>query len=579
MSDPPRLAVGSLGWRAGRAAAVAVVVLCAVIFLLGLVLWAQQDHLAPERWVLPETWSEADLRAAAGSAGIPIPTVTAFYMLLELIVASIGIAVALLLLRGEPTWFRIYVAVALSVWVTTGGAMAIVYTEAGAAWAGSLQGIGWMAVFPIAYLFPDGVFVPRWTRWALIGWASYLPFLVALNLLGYQTGPESLVEVAPVLALLATAVYAAVYRYRRVSTPQQRRQTRGLVAALTVWFAISFVSAMPPLRNVVRDETVTGLLASGTITLASYLACALIPASIAVAMLRHGLYDLDVWVNRALTYGFLTALLAAAYAVAAAIGGLVWGAQDLAGPLVATVVVAAMLHPLRLQVQRRVDRFVYGHSLEPKVLLDDLRRSRERILVAREDERRRLQRDLHDGLGPTLASLYQRVDAARSMVATDPGAADRLLADVGEHTRSVIGDIRGLVQALRPPELDQLGLVGSIEAAASRLDGLTVSVTGDVGPQPPVVETAAYRIAMEALTNAAWHSGGRTAHVALTEQRGSLVVTVVDDGQGIGDDAQAGTGLQSMRERADELGGTCEIVTLNGGGTRVRAVLPKGIPT
>jgi signal transduction histidine kinase len=218
-----------------------------------------------------------------------------------------------------------------------------------------------------------------------------------------------------------------------------------------------------------------------------------------------------------------------------------------------------------------------GAAIRAATLNDDLRRSRERILTAREDERRRLQRDLHDGLGPTLASLYQRVDVARSMVRKDPRAAEELLGGVGEQTRSVIDEIRMLVRALHPPELE-LGLVGAIEASARQLPNLScVEVDAEPLPTlPSAVETAAYRIAVEALTNVARHSAATRAAVTLSASDHVLTLTVVDDGRGIPDGVRSGTGLRSMRERADELGGHCEVSAGSDGGTRVTAVLPLG---
>lgn len=216
-----------------------------------------------------------------------------------------------------------------------------------------------------------------------------------------------------------------------------------------------------------------------------------------------------------------------------------------------------------------------GAAIRAATLNDDLRRSRERILGTREDERRRLQRDLHDGLGPTLASLYQRVDVARSVLRKDPEAAEALLADVSEQTRLVIDEIRALVRALRPPGLE-LGLAGAIEASASHLPNLAC-VEVEAGPLPVLpsaVETAAYRIAVEALTNAARHASASRATVSLTTSDQELTLTVVDDGRGIPAGARSGTGLRSMRERADELGGSLEVSAGPGGGTRVTAVLP-----
>jgi signal transduction histidine kinase len=161
------------------------------------------------------------------------------------------------------------------------------------------------------------------------------------------------------------------------------------------------------------------------------------------------------------------------------------------------------------------------------------------------------------------------------MVHKDPDAAEVLLADVGVQTRSVIGEIRALVRDLHPPELE-LGLVGAIEASARHLPNLScVEVEADPLPVlPSAVETAAYRIAVEALTNAARHAAATRATVGLSASDWALTLMVVDDGRGIPDGVRSGTGLRSMRERADELGGRCDISAEAAGGTRVTAVLP-----
>lgn len=144
----------------------------------------------------------------------------------------------------------------------------------------------------------------------------------------------------------------------------------------------------------------------------------------------------------------------------------------------------------------------------------------------------------------------------------------------------MIGEIRSLVRALRPPELDELGLIGAVQAVGARFDGLRVGVIADELPRlEPVVESAAYRIAVEALTNAARHSRATSATVRVNVSDGSLTLDVVDNGQGIPADARSGTGSRSMRERADEVGGSCEVEAAPGGGTRVRALLPLGEPT
>ncbi len=211
-------------------------------------------------------------------------------------------------------------------------------------------------------------------------------------------------------------------------------------------------------------------------------------------------------------------------------------------------------------------------------LAADLQRSRERLVTAREEERRRLRRDLHDGLGPQLAALTMKAEAARDLLTTDPAMTGRLLAEIIEQMQASVTDIRRLVYALRPPALDDLGLVGALRAHATlhnqgRLR-VTVEAPDTLPPLPAAVEVAAYRIAQEALANAARHSGARSCTVRLEAEEDGLYVEVSDEDKGIPGDRKAGVGLSSMRERTAELGGSLVIEPLPTGGTRVRARLP-----
>jgi len=212
-------------------------------------------------------------------------------------------------------------------------------------------------------------------------------------------------------------------------------------------------------------------------------------------------------------------------------------------------------------------------------LTADLHRSRERIIVAREEERRRLRRDLHDELGPTLASQTFKLDAALDWFDRDPVAARKLLGEVKAQTQATVADIRRLVYELRPPALDELGLVGALRAhvqSLSAANGLHVTVDAPRGlpPLSAAVEVAAYRIALEALTNVVRHAQASACQVHLAVVEESLQLDIADDGLGLPHEAQAGMGLTSMRERADELGGTCVIENRPGGGMRVYAELP-----
>jgi signal transduction histidine kinase len=217
-----------------------------------------------------------------------------------------------------------------------------------------------------------------------------------------------------------------------------------------------------------------------------------------------------------------------------------------------------------------------GAAVHAVLLGTELRRSRERLVNARAEERRRLRRDLHDGLGPQLVSLALKLEAARNRAEQDAGLR-HLLAELATQTRSVIADVRRLVYALRPPALDELGLVGALaqvgEVVAAKLE-FEFEKPVEVPQLPAAVEVAAYRIAQEALTNVVRHSAARRCRLTLAMANGGLQIEVSDDGNGMASNARVGIGLSSMRERAEELGGRLEIGAAELGGNRVAAFLP-----
>jgi len=219
---------------------------------------------------------------------------------------------------------------------------------------------------------------------------------------------------------------------------------------------------------------------------------------------------------------------------------------------------------------------VAAHAVE---LYTELRRARERLVIAREEERRRLRRDLLDGLGPQLASQTLTLSAASTLLRADP-TAEELLAEALTHAQTAVTDIRRLVYGLRPPALDDLGLVGALtdQAAQYSASGLRVTVTAPdpFPPLPAAVEVACYRIAQEALTNVARHAQARSAMLTLTVDapNPALTLEVLDDGCGLPAQLHAGVGLASMRERAAELGGTCVVEAASNVGVRVYARLP-----
>ncbi|MFI6923556.1 sensor histidine kinase [Nonomuraea spiralis] len=400
------------------------------------------------------------------------------------------------------------------------------------------------------------------------------------------------------------------------------------------------------------------------------LAIPLIPAAIAVAVLRYRLFGIDTLISRALVGTGLAIVITLVYvAVSAALSVFLSEVDRIAG-IPAALFAGAFFQPMRRGLQRGVDRLLYGSTGVPGTLarrlrhrlqhtdpvhgllatLDVLReglsvtgvvveadgavttsgvlgtaartvplvwhgepvgllligptdrrrfpaahderviatltpyiadaahavrltaavqRSRERILTAREEERRRLRRDLHDGLGQSLSGMAMSINAARLTMHSAPDQADRLLAGLRAGMDAVTGDIRQLVYGLRPPALDELGLAGAIEELA----GAPVEASGELTGLPAAVEVAAYRIVQEALTNARKHAAATRISVTLRRDD-RLYVTVADDGIGLPPDVRPGVGLGSMRERAAELGGTCAVRTGPGGGTVVHAELP-----
>ena len=202
-----------------------------------------------------------------------------------------------------------------------------------------------------------------------------------------------------------------------------------------------------------------------------------------------------------------------------------------------------------------------GAAARELSLRTDLQRSRERIVLAREEERRRLRRALHDELGPAIAGLGMRTEAARRLVESDPAGAVDALAAVREGTTGLVGDVRRLAYDLRPPALDELGLAGALRQHVGDLDTpwVTVSTSGDLGALPAAVETAAYRIAVEAVANTVRHANATSCKVHLGVEDSRLEVRVVDDGVGPPPDVRSGVGMSAMRERAAELGGQVEV--------------------
>lgn len=219
-----------------------------------------------------------------------------------------------------------------------------------------------------------------------------------------------------------------------------------------------------------------------------------------------------------------------------------------------------------------------GALLVSASTLHELHRSRERIVMAREEERRRLHRDLHDTIGPELAAVAMQLDSLAERVAAHDEQLAGRTAVLGGHLRATVKSIRHVVDDLRPPALDDLGLAPALRQLLSAF-GPAVHVTAGALPElPAATEVAAYRIAAEAVNNAMRHAACSTCTVELRLRDGELEVKVRDDGSGIADGTVPGVGLRSMSERASEVGGRLSISSGEGAGTTVRASLPLDSP-
>ncbi|WP_299924736.1 sensor histidine kinase [uncultured Nocardioides sp.] len=412
-------------------------------------------------------------------------------------------------------------------------------------------------------------------------------------------------------ALGLAGIAAATGRYHLAEI--EPRVRRGLVQALVLVVVAAAFVAMVRAVDAAADISVGSMLAGGL------LALLLLPAAVAVQRtVRRVVYGDREFPHRVVSdLRRLDALTAPEDALREALELLArrlhlsFAAVDVlatptSGPVAASVgaptgtpatvdlsVGGTTVGRLRLEVDAGHDPFgpgdrrlledvgtQVGALVQAVTANRELQVSRQRLVAAREEERRRLRRDLHDGLGPSLASLAMRLEAATDLIEDDPGQAADLVARLSDQAREGIGEVRRLVEGLRPPALDQLGLVSALRHRAAEHGAgagtvpWTVEAEDDIEPLTAAVEVAAYRIVVEAVTNAQRHSGADRCVVRLSRDAGDLRIEVSDTGSGLAADRRPGVGLSSMRERAEELGGTFEVDDRPGGGTVVRVGLP-----
>ncbi len=548
--------------------------------------------------------------------------------------------------------------------------------------AGVLIMLGQYLSDPFLCLFPNGYFVPRWTRiLVLIEFVVYL-FLLFCALFA----PEwyKFINNSFTIVLLSSVTivcfFTQLYRYKFVSNSVQRQQIKWVMFGMII-FVVGDGGPGAILYQMFRYSSIILALVFMT---GIYLCSICLPISIWIAISRNRLWDIDRILNRTLVYGLLTACVVGMYIVVVSGLSLLFQVQsNLIISLVATGLVAVLFQPIRERLQRRVNRLIYGERDDPSAVLSrlgksietalipeailptlvqtiaqtlklpyvammlrhgqeqrpavsygklqeecvrfplmyqseqvgelilaqrapdepltptdlrlfddvarqagvvahavqltfDLQRSRERLVTTREEERRRLRRDLHDGLGPTLAGLSLKLGAVRNLLAPGQERIDSLMAELSNEIEQAVSDIRRIVYDLRPPSLDELGLIGAIRSCAVHYQmhlQVVVEVPESLPALPAAVEVATYHIVQEALNNVARHAQAHSCSVSLSLNNG-LWIEVTDDGIGLVGERHIGVGLLAMRERASELGGTCIIESLSSRGTHIQAYLP-----
>lgn len=547
----------------------------------------------------------------------------------------------------------------------------------------------WLQITLLPVLFPDGAIPSR--RWRRFVVAVLIVVAVVTVVAMFRPDPDveglgvrnplgigpahvgsgwHFLLLGPVLALAFGGAPAAL-----AALVARQRRAVGRVRAQLQWLLLGFVSCLIILTVTTVVPVPWGL--GGHYGLA--VAFAMIPLAVAVAVVRYGLFDIELVVNRAIVYAALTALGLAAYAGLLAVTGARAGTGTFA-PLLAALI-AAVLTAARSRFQRFVDRKLFGARSDPYEVVRrvgaavaaaetpgmalaslvstvcevlalpyaavestgpagevglaesgspvpwaetlpavyrgrqvgvlrvghrhrgerfrpeeasalgdaarraasllhaadlsaDLRVSRERVVVAREEERRRLRRDLHDGLGPELAGMALQLDSLASGLRADADLAERALR-LRDRMRHTVTEVRRIVEGLRPGAVDELGLAEALRqlaAAGSDLE-FAVHVPSTFGDLPAAAEVAAYRIAAEACANVIRHARASRCSIEAGIQDGWLTLAVSDNGAGFGTESAVGVGLQSLHERAAEVGGAVEIRS-GPGGTTVSAKLP-----
>jgi signal transduction histidine kinase len=476
-------------------------------------------------------------------------------------------------------------------------------------------------------IFPTGHFVPRWTRWVSV--LSLVWIGVGFQLISHPPTAFDLWSLTSVLVSVLTwclaAFYGLIYRYRYVSDWVEREQTKWVVFGLTAWFTCIAITLVPYLitQAMPRDapQPMWALILGPT----WWFSLNLLPLSLTIAVMRYRLFDINILINRAMVYGALTFSTMAIYVfIVAILGGFFQSSGNTILAFLATGIIALVFQPLRERLQRAVNRLIYGERDDPYVVLSRLGQRLEATLAPDAVLPTIVETIAQTLKLPYVAIALKQSDEFKIVAAYPPApvSANEERAIKGNETQGealplvhqgeTIGRLifapRAPGESFTPTEkrlLENITYQAGIAAHAVRLtadlqhsrerlvttreeerrrlrrdlhNGLHISIDAPSEGLPPLsaaVEVAAYRIALEAITNVVRHAHAKEClvHVSIANDN-TLQLEIRDDGVGLPRERNAGVGLNSMRERAEELGGTCVVESLHGGGTRVVARMP-----
>ena len=690
----------SLWLTLARSFQILVICLTVGLFIASIPINYEQRSIVCKAEPCPPGQLTAASEQVLGRIGITVDSFVSLTVALDILIVTMYTICAVVIFVRKPddilTIFVTIMLVTFGAATFTDGIRGIVYAYPQLDWLLTTIALtGNCAILAFFFVFPDGRFIPRWTVFIFLGYA-----LVQMLRHYFPDSPLDLQTINPFLYNLSflganlSGLGTLIYRYRRVSNLIEKQQTKWVVYGLTIGVGGFMIFKM--FSFMVSDPFGNGLLIKTTLDILGILFVLLLPLSITIAVIRYRLWDINPIINRTLVYGALSATTIAFYIFAVGFFSNYFqqGKANFILSFLATGVIAFLFEPLREDLQRVVNRLMYGERDDPATVLRrlsqrldsalapdsvlqtiaetiaqtlrlpyaaislnprdeeprivassglpqaelihlpltyqtervgelllapraagesfstadmnllniiaqqagvaahtvrlteelqqlnaDLQQSRERLITAQEEERRRLRRDLHDGVGPTLASLSQRLDAAAELVVSHPRQSIELLWELKGQVRSTVAEIRRLVYALRPPVLDEFGLVTSIREHVAPYTGpngrqITFDVTDPMPALPAAVEVAAYRIVLETFTNIVHHAEAGKCKIKIRLDQNELLLEVSDNGKGLSTEYHSGVGLTSMRERASELGGKCIIENIPSGGMRVSARLP-----